>query len=90
MFDSSLFQELSRADNPNDRAHRSAHSVRRLKQERTLERDLGDGSSENYLGGEPLVLFVDLVWVPSISSTIGDVDKSNVNHLTIFILIIDR
>ena len=39
-----------------------------------------DGSSENYLGGEPLALFVDLVWVPSISSTIGDVDKSNENH----------
>jgi hypothetical protein len=46
----------------------------------TLERDLGDGSSENYLGGEPLVLFVDLVWVPSISSTMGDVDKSNEKH----------
>ncbi len=73
MLDSSLFQELSRA-------HRSAHSARRLEQERTLKGDLGDGSSENYLGGEPLILFVDLVWVPSISSTIGDVDKSNENH----------
>ena len=80
MFDSSLFQELSRADNPKDRAHRSAHSAIRPRQDRTRERDLVDGSSENYLGGEPLALFVDLVWVPSISSTIGDVDKSNENH----------
>ncbi len=80
MFDSALFQELSRADNPKDRAHRSAHSAKRPRQDRTLERDLVDGSSENYLGGEPLAFFVDLVWALSISSTIGDVDKSNENH----------
>ena len=80
MFGSSLFQELSRADNPKDRAHRSAHSAIRSRQDRTREKDLVDGSSENYLGGEPLALFVDLVWVPSISSTLGNVDKSNENH----------
>ena len=52
----------------------------KTRQDRTRERDLVDGSSENYLGGEPLALFVDLVWIPSICSTIGDVDKSNENH----------
>ena len=36
---------------------------------KTREKDPEDGSSENYLGGEPLVLFVDLVWVSSVSST---------------------
>ena len=69
LFGSSLsFKELSRADNPKDRAHRRAHREE-TKKGQTRERDLDDGSSENYLGGEPFVLFVDLVWVTSISST---------------------
>ena len=77
LFGSSLsFKELSRADNPKDRAHRRAHREE-TKIGQTRERDLDDGSSENYLGGEPFILFVDLVWVTSISSTYQVVDKSN-------------
>jgi hypothetical protein len=76
LFDSSLFQELFRADNQD--------------RDRTRERDPEDGSSEIYLGGEPLVLFVDLVWVSSISSTMSYVDKSNEDISTIFNLILDK
>ena len=57
---------------------------------KTREKDPEDGSSENYLGGEPLVLFVDLVWVSSVSSTMCDVDKSNEDISTIFNLILDQ
>ena len=49
-----------------------------------------DGSSENYLGGEPLVLLVGLVRVSSISSTMSYVAKSNEDILTIFKLILDQ
>ena len=49
-----------------------------------------DGSSENYLGGEPFVLLVGLVRVPSISSIMSNVDKSNEDISTIFKLIFDQ
>ena len=57
---------------------------------KTREKDPEDGSSENYLGGEPFVLLVDLVWVSSISSTMSYVDKSNEDISTIFNLILDQ
>ena len=57
---------------------------------KTREKDPEGGSSVNYLGGEPFVLLVDLVWVSSISSTMSNVDKSNEDISTIFKLIIDQ
>ena len=57
---------------------------------KTREKDPEDGRSENYLGGEPFVLLVDLVWVSSISSTMIYVDKSNEDISTIFKLILDQ
>ncbi len=57
---------------------------------KTREKDPEDGSSENYLGGEPFVLPVDLVWVSLISSIMRYVDKSNEDISTIFNLILDQ
>ena len=57
---------------------------------KTREKDPEDGSSENYLGGEPLVLLVGLVRVPSISSIMSNVDKSNEDISTIFNLILHQ
>ena len=57
---------------------------------KTREKDPEDGSSENYLGGEPLVLIVGLVRVPSISSIMSNVDKSNEDISTIVKLIFDQ
>ena len=57
---------------------------------KTHEKDPEDGSSENYWGGEPFVLLVDLVWVSSVYSTMSYVDKSNEDISTIFKLIIDQ
>ncbi len=57
---------------------------------KTREKDPEDSSSENYLGGEPFVLLVDLVWVSSIPSTMSYVDKSNEDISTIFKLILDQ
>ncbi len=57
---------------------------------KTREKDPEDGSSENYLGGEPLVLLVGLVRVPSIFSIMSNVDKSNEDISTIFKLRLDQ
>jgi len=65
LFGSSLFQELSWADKYQRTRSPTRTQSKKARQDKTRERDLEVGSSENYLGGEPWTSLVCYAWVPS-------------------------
>ncbi len=77
---SSLFQELSRADKYQRPRSPARTQSKKARQDKTRERDLEVGSSENYLGGGPWTSLVCYVWVPSFLQA----RQTSKSHNTIF------